>query len=127
MNPPLSYDIDHVRGEVCVTYWEQPAFEEWARTMRTIFADGRYQRGFGFLMDRRSIIGPASTTYMQRLVQFVGVHRKDSGAARWAFVVSDAASFGMARMAEGLDTYETIRAFRDIEEARDWLASAAVS
>ncbi len=123
MASPLSYEIDESRQEVRVTYLKQPSFEEWAATMEAILADSRYRAGFGFLMDRRSIAKPASTTYMRRLVQFVSSHRPQSGAARWALVVSDVASFGMARMAEGLDEFETIRAFREIESARSWLAS----
>ncbi len=124
MASPLSYEIDEHRQEVRVTYLRQPSFEEWAATMEAILADRRYRPGFGFLMDRRKIEKPASTTYMQRLVQFVRAHRPQSGAARWALVVGDVASFGMARMAEGLDPSETIKAFREIESARNWLASS---
>jgi len=123
MVSPLSYEIDENRREVRVTYLNQPSFEEWARTMEAILSDHRYCAGFGFLMDRRNITNPASIAYMQRLVQFVGAHQSQSGAARWALVVSGVASFGMARMAEGLDESESIRAFREIESARSWLAS----
>ena len=123
MASSLTYEIDENLRQVRVTYLEQPSFEEWARTMKAILADDRYAPGFGFLMDRRSIEKPASTAYMQRLVQFVDLHRPQSGAARWALVVGDVASYGMARMAEGLDASETIRAFREIESARSWLAS----
>ena len=89
--------------------------------MEAILADGRYQPGYGFIMDRRNITRPASTHYIRRLVNFIGFHRLQSGNAKWALVVGDMASFGMARMAEGLDPSETIRAFREIEEARVWL------
>ncbi len=122
MRHPLIYEIDVTRRCVHVRYHFQPTFVEWEETMERILSDSAYVAGFGMLLDRRYVMHPADPEYMRRLVDFVENTGSRSGGARWALLVTDSGSFDVARMAEQLAPSERIRAFRELEKARAWVA-----
>jgi len=122
MKHSLIYEIDHIRRYVHVTYRFQPDFAEWEHTMDRILGDPDYVLGFGILLDRRYLMYPADAEYMQRLAAYVRASDIPSGGARWAILVTDDGSFAMGRMAEQLVSSERIRAFRELEKAREWAA-----
>ena len=122
MKHSLIYEIDHARRYVHVTYRFQPDFAEWENTMDRILRDPDYVPGLGILLDRRYLMHPADAEYMRRLVDYVERSDSRSGGARWAILVTDDGSFRMGRMAEQLVSSERIRAFRELEKAREWAA-----
>ncbi|MDR3406737.1 MAG: hypothetical protein P4L99_29900 [Chthoniobacter sp.] len=126
MRRPLNYEFDVARRCVHVRYDAQPVFEEWEETMERIFSDPAYVPGFGMLLDRRYVMHPADPEYMRRLVAFVENNNTRSSGARWALLVTDTGSFDMAKMAEQLAPSERIRAFRELEKAREWIAMESV-
>jgi len=123
MDSPLEYEIDLARRCVVVTYHHQPTFAEWAETMEFIFGDPKYEPGLGMLMDRRFLLAPATTEYIRRLVAFIEANHGRTAGARWALLVADIGSYGMARMAEQLGRGHSIRSFRVWEGALAWLAA----
>ena len=123
MKGPLKYEIDEAERRIHVTYCVQPTFDQWASTMEEIFRHPHFEGRFGFLLDRSRIARPASTDYIHRMVNFIESHAAQSGDARWALVVVDTASFGMARLAEVLSVSGKIRAFFNMDEAKAWLAA----
>src|SRR5580698_6000254 len=88
MNKPLYVEFDLERRSVRVVYQTQPSFEEWKATIKAVLEDPRFQRGFGILLDRSRILKPATSEYMNRLVDFVDRHA-ETAAARWAILASD--------------------------------------
>ncbi len=123
MEVPLIYEFFEAERRVHVTYCVQPTFDQWASTMEEIFCHPKFEGRFGFLLDRSRISRPASSEYIHQMVNFIESHAAQSGDARWALVVVDTASFGMARMAEVLSASDKIRAFFDMDEAKAWLAA----
>jgi len=124
MDAPLSYYIDLPVSRVHVVYHRQPTFEQWAATMKEILEDPRFKPGSGILLDRSKVPHPAATDYIHRMVDFIETSALQAGAARWAIVVVDLSSFGMARMAELLSMSGNVRGFFVMEEAKAWLSSA---
>jgi len=123
MDAPLVYKINQAERHVHVKYGAQPTFDQWEFTMQEILHDPQYEAGFGFLLDRSHIWSPASTNHIHRLVDFIENHGAESGGARWALLVVDFGSLGMARMAELLSLSAEIRAFLNFDEAKAWLAA----
>ena len=125
MEPPLGYQIDTSRRYVLVTYRRQPAIQEWSATMDTIFTDPMRDPSFGILLDRRRVASPASTEYIRKMVAGIEALNAKHGEVPWALLVSDVASFGVGRMAEQMGRSDAIRAFLELGEAEDWIASFA--
>src|ERR1700733_5083914 len=121
MEGPLYYEIQKPPGRVHVTYCTQPTFDQWAATMRSILREPHYEPGFGMLLDRSRVPHPAATAYIHQMVDFIERHAAQSGDARWAVLVADIGSYGMARMAEILGPTGKIRGFMVSEEAKAWL------
>jgi hypothetical protein len=123
MQVPLLYEIHEAERRIHVTYCVQPTFDRWVSTMEEIFRHPRFKARFGILLDRSRISRPASSDYIHRMVSFIESHAAQTGDARWALVVVDTASFGMARMAERLSASGRICAFFNMDEAKAWLAA----
>ena len=120
----VTYIIDKAARIVHFKYTGHPSFAEWAATMTSVFRDPDFQPGFSFLMDRRHVKIVPTTEYIRKVVAFDREHQAEFAMSRIATVVSESASFGMARMAEELSgTEDKLRVFNDIEEARRWLTS----
>ena len=118
------YTISEEDRVVCL-YYEGPAtFEEWKESMDQIIHDKRFQPNFGFLIDQRAV-PPPTVDFVQRVVGYLHFHAREFGGDyRSATVVADQASFGMARMIQGMSGSENIRVFRDVREAENWLHHA---
>jgi len=115
------FTISEESRVVCL-YYEAPAtFEEWRESMDTIIRDKRFQPNFRFLIDQR-MVPPPTVDFVQQVVGYLHLHAPEFGGDyRSATVVADQASFGMARMIQGLSGSENIRVFRDVREAENWL------
>ncbi len=108
-----------------VTYRMQPNFEEWSRTLRQLFSEPAFERGFSILFDRSRVLHPASVQYLEQAVKFLDEHIVNGTIRRWAAVAGDLASFGMGRMAEQITNCDdSNRSFHNTAEAEAWLLSA---
>jgi len=120
----FSYSIDPMNDIVEFDFTGSPSFEEWASVMRAVLSDRSFQSGYGFLSDRRGITNIPTTEYVRSVIRFLRGQCTAIGARRWAILVSDTASYGMARMAQELgdDLTFPIDVFTDEAKARRWLS-----
>ncbi len=119
----LSYTIDEAARLVWLRYEGEVTAEEFAATMRAVFADRRYGPGFSLLSDRLSA-EVSSAEYARTAAEFLAQHANSFGGSRWATVVNSPVAFGIARMmdtlSDGLPV--TFRVFTDLDAALAWLA-----
>ncbi len=119
----ITYSIDKVLRIVTLTYTGNPDFDEWVNTMRVVFKDPNFKPGFSVILDRRLVKTAPTMEYIEDITAFVNDHPIELGKNRTAIVVSEIASFGMARMSQGLmNETERTQIFTDIEKARQWLS-----
>ena len=91
--------------------------------MQQILDDPKFRAGSGILLDRSKVPHPAATDYIHRMVDFIDNNAIQNEDSRWAIVVVDLSSFGMARMAELLSLSGKVRGFFVMDEAKAWLAA----
>jgi hypothetical protein len=118
---PLGYAINRGKRYVLLLYRGNPSAEEWTNAVGRALMDPAYLPGYGFLLDRRKATGPPTTEFIRAVVAFSEAHRAVLADSRWAVVVGDAASFGMARMGQMLAVDLEIEVFTDMTEAEAWL------
>lgn len=122
MTASLSYQMDHSRKRVLVTYHASPKFEEWLSFMNEVFDHPDYREEYDILLDRRAVPTTAETSCMTRAVDFIDKRVRHGISGRWVLVVSDLGNFGLGRMAEQLSDYQgAIRTFKTYEAAERWL------
>jgi hypothetical protein len=122
----ISYEVDTARRMVRLNYEGAPVFHDWAAAMQGILRAPGYEPGFGFLLDRRHA-RPPSPDYVKAAVDFMASRRTHLAGSRWATVVADAVSYGMARMGQALVESQVqsvgVRVFTDVDAAEAWLLS----
>lgn len=81
-----------------------------------------HRPGWHILSDHRAIGTPSTRPQVERLVAHLEGLRGTFGGARWAVVVSSAASYGMMRMLGTLAEVVpiTVRVFEAVEPAERW-------
>ncbi len=123
------YAIDEATGLVTFLYRDDPTFEEWTRTMETVFADPRYRPGFHFLGDRRAVDTPPERAYIRRIIEWMDRRAEKVRGARWATLVSTPASYGMGRVGQVMGEGGAVElgVFLDEAEAMRWLRGEAES
>ena len=118
---PPSFTISPERRVVRLVYRGEVTFPEWKATMDAIARDPLFRPGFAFLIDRRSSPAP-SAAFVEGVVAYLASNELAIGVIpKTAMVVSDPASFGMARMVQGLSGSPNMDVFTDIHEAERWL------
>ncbi len=120
----LEFSIHPQARLVRITYLADPTFDEFAATVRAIFAHPDFRPGMGVLADRSAILTPPTTEYVHRVVRFMGEFIPRHQVARWAQVASGPAAFGVARMGGALGAEDQVeyRVFTDVARAERWLA-----
>src|SRR4026208_2424857 len=98
MDAPIDYVIDNARRLAVVTYRTQPNFEQWSLTIDQLLDDPNYDSSFGVLFDRRKVLSPADTDYINRIARHLDDRRTAGKVGRCAVVVGDLGSYGMGRM-----------------------------
>lgn len=118
----LQYRIDQARRIVEVVGVQTSDPEEFLRLFTAILADPDYRPGFGFYRDRRGMV-PIKRGTLQANLAVVAAIPGLTGS-RWAYVVSDPANYGMARMAAilGDGSALELHIFDTPEAALAWLA-----
>jgi hypothetical protein len=117
--------VDPVRRRITFHYQEAQTIEDWLAAMDRALAHPDYRAGFDVLVDRRGGIVPSSTSFIHTLADYVRAHHELHGI-RWAAVVDQPATYGMARMWEALveDVGLETHIFRSLDEAEQWLGRA---
>jgi hypothetical protein len=84
-------------------------------------------RGYNIVSDHREVGEPATREQVEQLALQVASLRSVFGGARWAFVASKPASYGMMRMFSMLasDLPVTVEIFRDRETAEHWACTGS--
>ena len=117
---PATYDIDPQRRLVTSRIWGGVTDTEILGHNETLRADPRFDSTYRQLVDMTGITEIRVTTGM---INETSLDQFFEPGTRRAFVATDDAVFGMARMfalrAEGLG--QTIQVFRDAGKAREWL------
>jgi hypothetical protein len=82
-----------------------------------------FGEGMMMLSDHRGLESVLPTEFVQAMVRRIEANRQLFRNARWAFVESGTARYGLARMASILLERSPVelRVFRDIDKARLWL------
>jgi hypothetical protein len=120
----LDYSISEENRLVRVVYRGVSTFPEWIETMNKILKDPRFRPGFAFLIDRRAV-PPPEVSFTEDVVRWLERHKTQLGSDhRSATVVTDNASYGMARMIQGLTGSSNIRVFTNLAEAEEWLTAS---
>lgn len=119
----VNYRIDTEERIVYLTTTGESSFAEWRDTMLSALSDPEYQRGFGFLSDRRDETDVPDPEFVRAAAQFLMQHEDEMSGGRWAAVSNQPAVYGMQRMFTILSetTGVTTAAFTDFEQARRWL------
>lgn len=82
--PPFAtYSIDPSLSQIIVTFRADPTFLEWLELMNRIFADPGFQKGFGFLIDRRHTPIPA-TKDIRSIMRYVDQRERAGDTKGWA-------------------------------------------
>ncbi len=118
----IAYSIDKALRIVTLSYSGNPNFDEWSNMMIAVFRDPNFEPGFSLLMDRRLVTTSPTTDYIEKIAAFTKARPNELGKCRTAVVVSEMASFGMARMFQALSgDSERTQVFKDFEKAKRWL------
>ncbi len=120
----VTYRIDPSTGIVYLKTTGESTFAEWREAVLSALHDPDYRKGFNFLSDRSDQANVPDTGFAKSAAALLRELADLIGDCRWASVASRDALYGMARMfsvlAEG--TCVEVAAFRDIGDARRWLA-----
>jgi hypothetical protein len=119
----VTYRIATEERIVYLTTVGESTFAEWRDAMLAVFSDPSFERGMGFLSDRRQQTGVPEPEFAREAAQFLMQHSDEMEGCRWAAISEDAAVIGVQRIFTVLAdaTGVTARAFGNYEEARAWL------
>ena len=120
---PIRWTIDQAARLATLHYGEAaPTFEEFAEAVTGLLRDPQFKPGYGILADRRGV-PPPSREYVHKVVDFLRANASILGPSRMAALVSGTASYGMARMAQGLGADIQVRyeVFTELDGALEWL------
>jgi hypothetical protein len=122
---PLSWEVGPKERFVVLTITDPYMFEEWKVAIFSLHESGVFQEHRAVLVDRRAA-APPTTAFAAAVIDFMAVH-PEALARRTAILVSDQASFGMARMlalrAELAAPDAKLMAFYGYPPAVSWLTA----
>lgn len=120
----VTASIDAEQHVVTLHFTGATSFEEWQATMDRLLADAAYRPGMCILSDHRDADDVPTAEHVRAVVEYLDRHADAFPGCGWAIIARDLADFGMNRMAEMLAerTHVSFRAFRQLDEARVWLA-----
>ena len=120
---PVKHHIDRQAGLSILVVEGELVFEELRSFVQAVYEDDFFPAGSLFDM-RTATSSDVSTPQIRSLVALIEQRRRNPGPTRWAIVASRDVDFGLSRMfktyADKIST--DIRVFRDIDEAKLWLA-----
>lgn len=109
---------------VRLDYAGNVTFDDWAATMKGVFANQDYKPGFRFLVDWRRALAP-DVDFVKRAAAWARQHKREISGSRVAMVVSDRATFGIMGLAKEQSTALFGRSwvFTNLKDAEHWLRS----
>jgi hypothetical protein len=123
---PISYQIDEALGLVLTTATGVLSDTDILQHKTRVLEDPKWKPGMRELADARSIDRFEVTTAGVRRMTALDEHNAAAlGSYGLAIVVAHDAAYGMARMYQVLTehTIPNVRVFRDIDEAKRWIAA----
>lgn len=117
---PATYHIDPARRLVVSTFMGNVSDAEVEKVIAAMASDPAFDPRFNNLVDARAVTDLAITT---PAIRQSAERELFAESSRRAFVVSDDAAYGVARMFQSLDVHggERVGIFRDLAEAERWL------
>ena len=118
----MEYRFDEAARIVVITGLPDGVPGENVTFVRSFLSDPRYAPDYGFLRDRRGLV-PLSIEDATRAASISEAVPELRGKL-WAIVVDDLVNFGTSRMQQTIAEWHglEVRIFKDIDEARQWLA-----
>jgi hypothetical protein len=123
---PISYRIDEAKKLVLTTASGVLTDSDILQLKSSLVSDPRWTPGMRELSDVRSIDRlDVTTAGVQMMMQSDELHARALDSYRLAIVVAHQLVYGMARMYQMLTEHSVpnVRVFRDMEEAKRWLAA----
>ena len=117
---PVTWTVEPEKQFVVLLPADPSTIEEWRLAMLAIFDDPIPRPRLAVLIDRRHS-EPVSTISVDQMTAFFSAHDRTLSNSIMAIVVSDDASFGMARMKALRSPDATIQVFRSYDAAVAWL------
>lgn len=120
---PIRFLVDPEARVVTVSTSGRPTAADACEFLDAVIADPLFERGFGFLNDRRSTEGPDDPGYMADCLLAFGERADRLFPCRWAVIVRPPVDAAAAWLASALVAPHGmhLRAFGDPNEAFEWL------
>ena len=98
--------------------------EELLESIEAVVNDPDFHPGMKSLNDLRGVIHTTDKEYVMKIAEAMMGHADKLASAKVAVVVSADVVFGMMRMLQSYisDSPLDVKVFKDLEEAKDWLA-----
>ena len=123
---PISWRMSGDGRRVEIEFSDPYSIPESERVMKEVFARPELPRPLRFLVDVRNSTAPG-TDFVVNATTFWQVHVSDMWRAKVAVVAATDAQIGMAEMSERSAEWSqspfSVRVFRDVQEAEQWLAA----
>ncbi len=119
----VEYRVDRSQSLVCLTLSDPLDANQIAEFVHELTSDSDLEPGMNILSDHTGLEFTPTTAVVKTIPRLIDQIAERLGPFRCALVVPSDASFGMARMMEGVSagSLGEIRAFRTLEEAELWL------
>jgi hypothetical protein len=123
--PParFCFELDPEARLVRIAGEGDPQAPEWIALFDQILALPGFQPGTDFLIDRRGMTSIPTSQTVEAMMDYYVSRSEQLGHCRIVSVTTNSAVYGMTRMAEVFAerTTVTVRVFRDMESAYQWL------
>jgi hypothetical protein len=117
---PITWTIDPTARFVIMSVRDSSSIEEWRAAMLTILNAPIARPRLALLIDQRDS-SPITTSFVNQMSAFFEPYKPALANSLAAIVVSDEASFRMARMTALRNPEAAIQVFRSYDAAVGWL------
>jgi hypothetical protein len=124
---PIRYEINSTANLITLTATGKLAYNDVTAAFQERLKDPAYRPGMHLLLDGREAIFDFTGSDVSSLVEFFEGRRDERGAGfRFALVSKLDVTFAMGRVFEAYAEKlpETIRVFRDFDEAKRWVTAS---
>ena len=117
----IAWSIDPELRLVRLKYRGSADYPAWEKTMLEIFSHPDYRPGFGFIANLADAEVP-DQAHLRQVSDFVAAHQEQLAGSRWANVTTQAAHYGMTRMAQVFveGSVSPLQVFDSEEKAERW-------
>jgi hypothetical protein len=124
--PTTCFKIYPDRQLVSIQWAGVPKVEDWDHIIERVLSHSQYRRGMSLITYRAGSHSAITPTYVRGVLHALEQRSQWMNPLNIAVVAPEAATFGMARMAEALadSTTVCVRAFKRTRDALRWLEVA---